>query len=236
MSPSRWIILAVGLLCVGVISPTPVQVWISTPDGMQPAGWPAPAHPAAALTRADLDGNGQTEQLTRSDATAHLIQAGQSVWRSPAGWRVHQAEFSDLNHDQRLEATLLVWRPFRPLPVDRWMPYGGRIDAFHDSAGQSCQIILIGWRRGAYREVWAGSALAAPLDAFAAVDLDGNGRQELVTREHPYDAPPQQNGVIKIWDWNGFSFLLRQSLPGTYRNMLVITAHHDGQPRLLVQP
>ena len=117
-----------------------------------------------------------------------------------------QAQISDLNRDGGPEATLLVWRPFQPWPVDQWLPHGGRIESFHDDQGNSCHIILIGWRGSAYGELWAGSALAGPVRSFAAADLNGDGSQELLTLEGSYaeaevraGARLEGLGMERIW-------------------------------------
>jgi hypothetical protein len=146
---------------------------------------------------------------------------------------VVQAQISDLNRDGRPEATLLVWRPFKPWPVDAWLPHGGRIQNFHDSRGASCHIILIGWKQGAFRELWAGSAMADPVKSFAAADLTGTGRQYLATLEGAYDDPlPAPARRIKIWEWNGFGFSIVNELEDSFRFM-GIAQIHDRQVLIL---
>jgi hypothetical protein len=118
-----------------------------------------------------------------------------------------------LNRDRRPEVTLLVWRPFRPWPVDAWLPHGGRIQSFQDSNGSSCHIILIGWKQDAFREVWAGSALVDPVKRFAAADLMGDGKPYLVTLEGAYNDPPSApSRRLSIWEWNGFGFSIVNEL------------------------
>ena len=125
------------------------------------------------------------------------------------------------------EATLLVWRPFKPWPVDTWLPHGGRISSFHDANGLSCHMILIGWKQDAFREVWAGSAMADPVDSFVAADLTGNGKQYLVTLEGKYDdvasAPARR---LKVWEWNGFGFTVVNELEESFSLMSSAQIHN----------
>jgi hypothetical protein len=186
--------------------------------------WPSigTARPVQETMQADLNGDGQIESLHLDSGQARIEQGGLVAWASPVEWQVTQASIGDLDSDGRAEVDLLVWRPFRPWPVDRFLPYGGRIEPFQDSRGRSCQIILIAWRNGTYQERWAGSALAEPLRSFTAVDLDGDGRQELVGLETAYDASlSAPANAISIWVWNGFGFSLLARRTGTFRWMAV---------------
>jgi len=156
----------------------------------------------------DLDGNNQLECLVSEAETLQITNCdGQVLWQSPGEWRVSEAQIADLNHDGINEAVLLVWRPFRPWPVDEILPFGGRIESHQNHEGQSCQLILIGWQRDDYREIWAGSALANPITNVSVADLDGDGLVELAALENDYDAK-QKAGQLTIWRWIGFGFSL----------------------------
>jgi hypothetical protein len=186
--------------------------------------WPSitTGSPVPQVMAADLNGDGQMESLRLEDGQAQIEQGGQVAWRSPEDWQVSQALIGDLDGDSQPEVVLLVWRPFRPWPVDRFLPYGGRIESFQDSQGRSCQIILIAWRGGAFQERWAGSALAEPLRAFAAADLDGDGRQELIGLETRYDDPLVSPArAVSVWEWNGFGFSLLSRRTGAFRQMIL---------------
>ena len=167
-------------------SPVPLHVWDLEPAGLAPVLLPAGTVPVEPVTRTDFDGSGPPERLVLTGNHLRIVSGTGIVWQSPSDWSVLQAEITDLNRDGMPEAALLVWRPFRPWPVDKWLPYGGRIAGFHDDQGNSCHIILIGWSGGRYREMWAGSALAEPVRSFAAADLNGDALQEMVTLEGSY--------------------------------------------------
>ena len=99
----------------------------------------------------------------------------------------------------------------------------------------SCHLILIGWQRGTYRELWAGSALADPLRDFTAADLDGDGWQELVALEGRYADPVSVPAhALTAWEWNGFGFTLLARQSGAFREVSAVTAS-EGQPILLLQ-
>lgn len=218
MNPSPKILLVLlGLLTIGLVPPpsgVPAQAWRYTGEGWQALADTSGMEQVAPPRQAFLLGRTLHLRLARGRA-ALLDESGAPFWQSPAEWEVRQAAFSDLNRDGQTELALLVWRAFEPWPIDRYLPHGGRIDSFHDAAGRSCHLILIGQPSGSHagegrlREVWAGSALAEPLLAFSAVDLDGDGWQELAALEGAYDAEPGAAAQsLTAWEWNGFGFTL----------------------------
>lgn len=231
--------LLFSLLALILLSPLTPRAWELTPpvglqQGLQPVPLPAAFELLESPAQADLDDDGLPETLRLADGRLTILSGTQAGWQSPTSWRVAQTAFSDLNRDGLPEVSLLVWRPFRPWPVDAWLPHGGRISEFHDAEGQSCHLILIGWKRGIYRELWAGSALAEPVRAFAAADLDGDGWQELVTLDGNYAAPPYAPARhLKVWEWNGFGFTVVSSVSGTFRQLQIISSNGSSKQIIL---
>ena len=167
-----------------------------------------------------MKGDGEVEDLSVTNQQALIIASNTALWQSPKAWQVLHGEITDLDQDGLSEVTLLVRRPFQPWPIDRFLPYPGRIRDFHDAAGFSCHVIMIGWRRGAFREVWAGSAMSQPLQSFAAGDLTGDGKQELIALEGNYtDLPVGPARSLTAWEWNGFGFTLIARSQGPFRNL-----------------
>jgi len=217
-------VLALGMLLQ--TSPAPLHALSLEPAGLAPAALPAGGLPASLPAQADFDHDGLPERLALAGGRLTILSNGMSTWQSPVGWTVLQAQITDLNRDGRPEATLLVWRPFRPWPVDQWLPFGGRISNFHDEDGDSCHIILIGWRGKAYGELWAGSALAEPVRSFAAADLNGDGSQELLTLEGNYaDAHLAPARALKVWGWNGFGFSIVSGIEGKFTALALVQAN-----------
>jgi hypothetical protein len=157
------------------------------------------------------------------------------VWSSPNDWEVVQTRITDLNRDGSPEVALLLWREFSPWPIDAYIPHPGRIQDFHNRENRSCHLILIGWRHGAYRELWAGSALADPLIDFTPADINQDGYQELIALESRYDAHILESSAITLWEWNGFGFTLLSRGPrGHFHSLATLQTPH-GQELLLAQ-
>jgi len=229
----RWLLL-VALVGLGCVSPVPVQAWVLTDRRLVPQHWVETVSPVLASTTGDLDGDGKAETLVIDRGKLIIRGAEETAWESPAGWDVRQAAISDLNRDRQPEAVLMVWRKFAPWPIDRFLPNPGRIADFHDPQGNSCAIILIGWRQGSFRELWAGSALAEPVKGFTTADLDADGFPELVTLDARYTDPvrlPARN--LSVWEWNGFGFSLITHQKGSFQALRAgVTA--SGASQLIV--
>jgi hypothetical protein len=234
MSKNTFFLLTLALIALVQVSPAPVHALDLSTDRLASVTLPPGMQADPLPTFADMDGDSLPEALSLVQGRLEILSAGQVVWQSPPEWDVIQAGFTWLIKNGRPQATLLVWRPFRPWPVDRWLPNGGRIAGFQDANGDSCHIILIGWLNGRYGEVWAGSALAEPVKSFLPADLDMDGIQELVTIESDYSIPRSLPGsVLKVWEWNGFGFTVVSSMKGSF-SALASARTHNGHILILV--
>jgi hypothetical protein len=149
-------------------------------------------------------------------------------------WHVTAAALADVTGDGLPEWALLVWRPWRDWPIQRWSPTASPIANFHDAAGESCHLILLDPRDG--RQIWAGSALPVPLLALAVGDVDGDAHDEVVALEGNYstgrDGPA---AYVNVWKWNGFGFTLEwRSPPGTFRQLWLTNVAGDSILDLVV--
>jgi hypothetical protein len=135
---------------------------------------------------------------------------------------------TDVTGDGEPEWVLLVRRPWRDWPVQAWSSVSSPIADFRDAAGDSGHLILLDPASG--RELWAGSALPAPLLALAVGDVDGDGADEVVTLEGDYDAgwdgPASR---VDVWQWNGFGFSLEWRSPAGVFHQLALTGTSGGE-------
>jgi hypothetical protein len=221
-------ILPFSLLCILLIiqlTPIPVKAWSLDEKSLSPVSYEAGMTLVFAPLESDLDNDGKPETLGMEQEQVSILSGEEIAWQSPTDWEVIQSEFTDLNQDTTPEVTLLVWRPFKPWPVDEFLPFGGRIFGHQDEEGNSCHLILIGWRGDRYGELWAGSALVNPVISFRAVDLDGDAIQELITLEGEYSHVGSSSAhFLNIWEWNRFGFTIVFSQEGSFHELAIVQA------------
>ncbi len=223
--------LILTILYLIFISPVSISVFQYYDNELERKAISQNYNPITLSSHADLDLDGEADYLRLSSSKVQLLSeqsnhtAPTILWQSPPDWQIAQAAITDLNRDGKPEMTLLVWRPFRPLPIDTYLPVAQSHTDFQNKDGQSCQIILIGWKNDQFRELWAGSALAEPIISFAVADLDGDGLQELITLDGRYkDGRKQPAHSLSVWQWNSFGFSLQDRKRGSFTTFIISSA------------
>jgi poly-gamma-glutamate capsule biosynthesis protein CapA/YwtB (metallophosphatase superfamily) len=145
----------------------------------------------------DLTGDGVAELVRLVDKQVVVYQDGLESWRGLPEWRVVDLALGDPNDDGRGELLLALWKP-DVQGVLRSHPF------------------IVGYREGAYRILWGGSASTDPIREVELGDVDGDGVHELVVLEERGDSR-----AVGIWRWHGWGFsLVWRSPPGHYRDLV----------------
>lgn len=195
---------------------------------MTPVKLDAGGTPLQPPTQIDMNIDGILESISSFENQVVILSDQKQVWSSPTDWDIYQYEFTDLNQDDVYELSLLVWRPYKTWPVDEYLPFGGKLTTHQDKQGNSCHLILIGWINNRYEEIWAGSALADPVTAFTAADLNDDGYQELITLEGQYARKrSSQARIMKVWKWNGFGFSIVSYVEGYFDSLVLMKVEND---------
>ncbi len=216
----------IALLTLAEITPVKVRAWSYHSNHFHYSPSLLSGSPIPVQMAGDLNNDGKREHLSIENGVAILYSSEKIVWKSPEAWHVTQAMMTDLNQDNVLEIAMVIWRPYQPWFIDRYIPHKGRLDAYQDKEGQSCHFALIGWKANGYGELWVSSALAHPIVKFLSIDLDRNGTVELVALENSYQNPYQER-MLFVWEWNGFGFTLTARLHGNFKNLSIIATRHQ---------
>ena len=143
----------------------------------------------------DLTGDGHDEIIRRAGEQVTIFESGTAVYTTPLEWRVVDVALGDPNDDGRAELLLAIWQTDGE-GHDRSQPY------------------IVGYRGGEYKLIWGGRPLARPISEVELGDMDGDGKQELVTVEED---------AITIWRWQGWNFsLMWRGENGRYRDLALL--------------
>jgi poly-gamma-glutamate capsule biosynthesis protein CapA/YwtB (metallophosphatase superfamily) len=165
----------------------------------------------------DLTGDGVPEGV-RLEGEQLVIEDGNGeTWRGLPEWRVVDVALGDPNDDGRGELLLALWKPDAE-SVPRSHPF------------------IVGFREGAYRVLWGGSAVVDPIHKVELGDVDADGKQELVVLED-LSGFGNPNGLrtVTVWDWHGWGFSLAwRSPPGRYHDLALLPGAGASPPTISV--
>jgi hypothetical protein len=161
----------------------------------------------------DLTGDGVAESVRRVAEQVVIYQDGGEVWRGLPEWRVLDLALGDPNDDGRGEVLLALSKPG-----------AGGVAGSHP--------FILGYREGAYRVLWGGSAVVDPIREVEVGDVDGDGVQELIVLEAQGDG---SDCAVTVWRWHGWGFsLIWRSPPGRYRDLNLVPGEAGAPPAISV--
>ncbi len=130
----------------------------------------------------------------------------------PADWEVTASALADVTGDGIYEWILVVFRPWRDWPIQKWYDTESPISDFHDENGFSCHLAVLDPEDGS--EIWVGSPLPHPIVNMAVGDVDRDGILEVVTLRGDYESGRKDNAThIDVWFWDDFGFTLKYQFP-----------------------
>lgn len=130
----------------------------------------------------------------------------------PADWEVTAGTLADITGDALCEWVLVVWRPWRDWPTQKWLDTESPIRDFHDEHGLSCHLVVLNPEDGS--EIWVGSPLPHPIVKMVVGDVDRDGTLEVMTLRGDYENGRRDTAThLDIWFWDDFGFTLKYRFP-----------------------
>jgi hypothetical protein len=177
----------------------------------------------------DLTGDGVPEQVQLAEEQVAVSRNGTEVWRGLPEWRVVDLALGDPNDDGRGELLLALWKlpEVEGVPGGLLEPSSGSVETKAQAKGlvEASHPFIIGYREGAYRILWGGSAVVDPICEVELGDVDGDGIQELIVLEERGEGLDR---AVTVWHWHGWGFsLIWRSPPGRYRDLALMADNAD---------
>lgn len=196
MSERQWktaLIILAGLLLLAA-------------PGCQDNSRPVPeAHRDAAAVWHDLDRDGRSECYNLAGGRLVISQENRVIWKSPSAWAVYGYIWGDANNDGQEELILLLWKA-GSYGKDKPFWYHG----FDE--GMSNHLFVYKLVDDQLKPLWCSSALPRPIDSLQVVDINKDGKNELVISEGKYGTLLDEKAPIDnppsrlIMRWQGWGF------------------------------
>lgn len=172
--------------------------------GCQGDSRPVPEMPEKLVVY-DLDQDGRPEYYYLGGGHLSVNLENRILWESPSNWGVYDCIGEDANNDGQKELILLLWKA-GSYGKDKPFWYHG----FDE--GLSNHLFVYKLVNDRLKPLWCSSALPRPIHSLQVVDINEDGKNELVISEGyygclldekaPFKTPPSQ----LIMRWQGWGF------------------------------
>ncbi len=155
---------------------------------------------ASKKDQADLDDNSTPETYVLEDGRLTITEGSKMIWQSSADWWVDSFVLADSNNDGVKDINLSVWKSGN---FGSSKPFWVK----EDDMSIKNHFFVFDLINGVIKPIWQSSNLEAPNCEFTFADIDGDGKNDLITTEGNYSQKPRCNGnYVSVWKWNDWGF------------------------------
>jgi hypothetical protein len=157
----------------------------------------------------DLNGDGEDEagEIKKGvgNGVAYVYSEDELIFQSDLEWDVKEIIAGDFNYDGEEDFALSLWK---------YGNYGEALPFWEEENDDSYKMHLFvyTWENGEVRALWHSSNLPMINLRTRFLDVDGDGRGELVVVERDYEEAKYSVATLQWQDW-GFWLVERVKLP-----------------------
>jgi poly-gamma-glutamate synthesis protein (capsule biosynthesis protein) len=150
--------------------------------------------------QADLDNNLIQETYTLENGRLTIDEDSKTVWQSPDDWWVDNFALADSTNDGISDINLSLWKAgnfgeSKPFWVEE------------NDISVKNHFFVFDYVNGVVKQIWGSSNLGVPNCEFKIMDIDGDGKNDLIVVEGDYSQEPECKGsYVSIWKWNDWGF------------------------------
>ena len=161
-----------------------------------------------------LDFSGKEAVIYHDEAheRVYALVDQEIIWTSDPEWQVEKVAVGDVNYDDQEDLTMIVWKkgnygPDKPFWVEE------------NDMSLGNHLFVYTFENSEFKPLWQSSGINKPNIDLWVVDIDNNGRNELVVLEDD-DSDLGQAEYVAVWQWDdwGFSNVWR-SEAGVYEQL-----------------
>lgn len=165
-----------------------------------------PVSPAVTGT-GDLNQNGIQEEYCLKDHCLTVKEKSRLIWKSDRSMQIDSFQLGDIDNDGNPNLVISLWKKGS---------FGEHQPFWHTNKDHSYKnhLFVYQLRKDTLHQVWCSSNLDHPILSFEIQDANGDGKNELVTKEGRYQtisgvryaADPKGETETTVWCWKEWGF------------------------------
>ncbi|MBU1445960.1 VCBS repeat-containing protein, partial [Patescibacteria group bacterium] len=160
------------------------------------------SNPIATPQYFDFYGNGQKLKIVLEDGQLLISQNDEEIFKSDPAFDVTEFLIGDFDNDGFDDLVLYLWKNGN---------YGDSLPFWEKENDDSYKfhLFLYSFEDGKMKSKWNSSNLPYINTQTQLVDIDNDGKNEMIVLERPYKWGKGQTGqAVAIWEWNEWGFWL----------------------------
>ncbi|MFH1789949.1 MAG: CapA family protein [bacterium] len=150
--------------------------------------------------KADLDSNSIPEVYILEGGQLTIKEKSKIIWQSSTDWWIDDFVLADSNNDGISDINLSLWKAGN---FGESKPFWVK----ENDMSVKNHFFVLDFLNGKVKTIWGSSNLEFPNCNFKIVDIDNDGKNELVVIEGDYSSNYECIGnYVAVWRWNRWGF------------------------------
>jgi len=148
----------------------------------------------------DLDNNSTPENYVLKSGELTIMKNSKIIWQSPNDWWIDNFVIADSNNDGVLDINLSLWKSGN---FGTSKPFWVK----ENDLSVKNHFFVLDFVGDEMKQVWGSSNLVEPNCEFQIVNIDNDGKNDLIVIEGDYSQKPKCNGnYVAVWKWSDWGF------------------------------